>query len=77
MPRQAIVWECEHCGKKRNYSRAWIEKHEASCMANPDSKNCYKCIHLGISFVGETYCNMGVENRKSYTAQTCEYYEEK
>lgn len=72
MPRQAIVWECEHCGKKRNYSKTWIEKHEASCMANPDSKNCYKCKHLK----EEKSCIKGMENRKSYTAQTCKHYEE-
>ncbi len=70
MPRQVIVWECEHCKKKRNFSKTWIEKHEASCMANPNGKNCYRCI-----YINESGCSKLIGDRKYYTAQNCQYYE--
>lgn len=42
MARRTFAYECRYCGK---LFRSWdlAERHERSCLKNPDSINCIKC----------------------------------
>ena len=44
MARHVLAWQCEYCGalKKSHYI---AQRHEKSCIKNPNAKNCLICIH--------------------------------
>ncbi len=73
MANQVIMWQCEHCKQKQAFNKKWVEKHEQSCMANPNSKNCFKCKN----YIKETKtCSKCDTPKVYYTALTCTEYEQ-
>lgn len=41
--RERIIYECEHCHKKRLLSKYQMKEHEEKCFYNPNVKACITC----------------------------------
>lgn len=41
--RERIIYECEHCYKKRLLSKYQMKEHEEKCFYNPTTKSCITC----------------------------------
>ncbi len=44
MARRIIAWECKYCGEIKKSEKIAL-RHEASCLKNPDAKNCTLCVN--------------------------------
>lgn len=42
MARQVLAWQCKYCGEIKK-TRNIAERHEKTCLQNPDAKNCVLC----------------------------------
>lgn len=42
---ERIIYECEHCGKRRYLSKYQMHVHETICWYNPKNKACNTCEH--------------------------------
>lgn len=44
MARRILAWECRHCGAIKK-SETICNRHEQTCLQNPDARNCILCKH--------------------------------
>ncbi|MDU2680151.1 hypothetical protein [Clostridium sp.] len=44
--RERIIYECEHCNKKRLINKTQMRKHEDICWFNSKNKTCLTCEHF-------------------------------
>jgi hypothetical protein len=44
MARRVLAWECGYCGELKKTENI-ANRHEASCLKNPNAKNCVLCTH--------------------------------
>lgn len=43
--RERIIYECEHCNKKKLINKTQMKRHEDICWFNPKNKTCLTCKH--------------------------------
>lgn len=48
MATRTLAYECMYCGTLKR-SKNICERHEKTCLSNPEAKNCIRCIHSGKS----------------------------
>lgn len=41
--REKLIYECEHCGKKRLINKTAMKRHEDNCWWNLTNKTCVTC----------------------------------
>lgn len=58
--KERIIYECEHCEKKRYMSKYQMRDHEKICWYNPKNKACNTCEHN--TYDGTRYCELGIKN---------------
>lgn len=54
MATRVLAYECQYCGALKKTKRT-CERHEISCLKNPNARNCILCTH-SIKEEGETIC---------------------
>lgn len=76
MARRIIAWECKYCGEiKKNETIAL--RHEATCIKNPEARNCILCIHsIPNSITGKLFCQKGKTCSRAVSAG-CEHFKRK
>lgn len=57
--KERIVYECEHCSKKRYLSKYKTRDHESICWYNPKVKACNSCNHNYYNVV--RICELGIK----------------
>ena len=78
MARRILAYECQYCGAiKRNKKIA--ERHEITCMSNPEAKNCILCIHrrripVDLDGGGELVCNRRQITCSRAVSAKCEHF---
>lgn len=57
MAVRTLAYECKYCGALKK-TKTICERHEITCLQNPDAKNCVRCARIdkkdGISVCGVT-----------------------
>jgi len=41
--KERTIYQCEHCHKKRLFSKGAMENHEEKCWWNLENKSCVTC----------------------------------
>lgn len=72
MARRILAWECKYCGAIKK-SETICERHEKTCLKNPDARNCIVCKHSYNRDVKISCCKGKVCSRA--TSAKCEYFE--
>ena len=67
--KEIKAWVCSYCNKVMKYKKA-MEKHELSCMAGKEPRNCFVCDKVYFAKTCESY------GHPWYMHRTCEYCEE-
>ena len=44
--RERIIYECEHCNRKKLINKTQMRKHEDICWFNSKNKTCLTCEHF-------------------------------
>lgn len=44
MATRTLAYECKYCGTLKRTKNV-CERHELTCLSNPDAKNCILCQH--------------------------------
>ena len=64
MARRVFAYECRYCGKLfKTYKIA--ERHEVSCLKNPDKINCVDCYYFNPNYI------VKLTNGQIATQRTC------
>lgn len=51
---ERVIYQCEHCYKRKLMNKSAMKKHEKECWYNPENKTCVTCKY------GEQFLNYGV-----------------
>lgn len=70
--KRVIRYKCEYCQKLAARPET-IQRHEATCLKNPNGKNCYMC---EMAYMGEYYYEDGYSERTMKDQCMCAYTEE-
>lgn len=74
MPRRILAWECRYCGAIKK-SETICNRHEITCLSNPDARNCIVCKHSHTPApVGPLKCRKGKICSRATSAK-CEHFE--
>ncbi len=73
MAKQVLAWRCRYCGVLKRTENIAL-RHEASCLKNPDAKNCAFCIHSKAS-EGVLVCKVRDLKCTRAVSVKCEYFE--
>ena len=44
MATRTLAYECMYCGTLKK-SKNICERHEKTCLSNPEAKNCVRCVN--------------------------------
>lgn len=69
--KERIIFECEHCRKKRYMSKYQMHVHESICWYNPKNKACNTCEHADYAY-NVRYCAVGFINVTTIPKVNCE-----
>jgi len=70
---ERIIYECEHCRKKRLLSKYQMREHESICWYNPSNEACNTCENN--SYDGDTrFCEIGIVNQDGTTRSKPEVF---
>lgn len=73
MAKRVLAWECRYCGAIKK-SETICERHERTCLKNPDARNCIVCQHSGTNVPGGSLrCRKGKTCSRATSAK-CEYF---
>jgi len=67
--KEIKAYACEHCNKVMKYKKA-MEKHELSCMAGKEPRNCFVCDKVYFAKTCESY------GHPWYMHRTCDFCQE-
>ena len=70
---ERIIYECEHCEKRRYMSKYQMRDHEKICWYNPKNKACNTCEHN--TYNGTRYCELGIANSNLKPEVNCESWQ--
>lgn len=58
--KERIIYECEHCNKKRLINKTQMKNHEDMCWYNLKNKTCLTCEYFEYRSVQyePKYCNL-------------------
>lgn len=72
MAIRTLAYECIHCGTLKK-SKNICERHEKTCLCNPEAKNCIRCINIS---KGENGLVCSVTNKRCSVAVSadCEHF---
>ena len=81
MARRILAWQCRYCGVIKK-SETICERHERTCLKNPDARNCIVCEHsfkptVEFLFDEEPACSLMCHKGKvcsRATSAKCEYF---
>lgn len=71
MARRVLAWECRYCGAIKK-SETICNRHEKTCLKNPDARNCIVCAHSAKS-VSALICSKGKVCSRATSAK-CEHF---
>lgn len=49
---ERIIYQCEHCNRKRYFNKTQMKVHEENCWYKPENKTCVTCYYN--NFYGES-----------------------
>jgi len=58
--KERIIFECEHCRKKRLLSKYQMRDHEDICWYNTENQSCKTCKHIDNKHPVQ-HCYIGIE----------------
>lgn len=64
MATRTLAYECMYCGTLKR-SKNICERHEKTCLSNPEAKNCIRCIN---SYNSEKGLLCKIDNRRCSVA---------
>lgn len=67
--RERIIYECEHCNKKRLLNKIKMKQHENICWYNDKNKTCITCGYN--LFDGENNCCALNQNKNKKPIINC------
>lgn len=71
MATRTLAYECQYCGTLKRTKNV-CERHELTCLQNPDAKNCIRCQHMRdgesgrVCFVTGKRCSVAVSASCGY-----------
>lgn len=65
---ERVIYQCEHCYKRKLMNKSAMKKHEKECWYNPENKTCVTCKYVEIYPKLRGYYN--VCNHPSRTIRT-------
>ena len=72
MAKRVLAWECRYCRAIKK-SENICERHEKTCLHNPDARNCIRCVHSNKTENG-LVCKKGKVCSRATSAK-CEHFE--
>lgn len=75
MARRVLAWECRYCGTIKK-SETICERHEKTCLKNPDARNCVVCQHSHKPEGDSLSCLKGKKCSRATSAK-CEHFKRK
>lgn len=72
MATRTLAYECMFCGALKK-SKNICERHEKTCLSNPDAKNCVRCTHSLNSDNG-LICEMSLKRCSVAISANCENF---
>lgn len=84
MARRILAWECRYCGAIKK-SETICDRHEITCVKNPDARNCIVCknsFKRTVEFLVDNETGPSLLCRKGKvcsraTSAKCEHFERK
>lgn len=73
MVRQILAWQCRYCGGVKK-TKHIAERHEITCLQNPDAKNCVLCVN-SITDPGFLFCSVRGIKCSSAVSASCEQFQ--
>lgn len=74
--RERIIYECEHCNRKKLINKTQMKKHEDICWFNLKNKTCVTCDHYEYE-PGYRYCYLKQEQLENKPIVECKDWREK
>lgn len=72
MAIRTLAYECKFCGALKR-SKTICERHEETCLQNPNAKNCIRCEHHEFNQVqGITVCSITGKKCSSAVSAKCQ-----
>ena len=75
MATRTLAYECKYCGTLKRTKNV-CERHELSCLKNPDAKNCIYCEHMK-SVEGIKVCAVNGKKCSVAVSSSCTRYSKK
>lgn len=78
MARRILAWECKYCGAIKK-SETICDRHERTCLQNPDARNCIVCQYSyksGTESSSSLMCSKGKICSRATSAK-CEHFRRK
>lgn len=72
MATRTLAYECMYCGALKR-SKNICERHEKTCLSNPESKNCVRCKNSGSSSKG-LMCKVTHKRCSVAVSADCEHF---
>lgn len=72
MATRTLAYECMYCGTLKK-SKHICERHEKTCLCNPEAKNCIRCIN---AYKSEKGLLCSIDNKRCSVAVSadCEHF---
>lgn len=75
MARQILAWQCRYCGDVKK-TRKIAERHEKTCLKNPEAKNCVLCIHsMNDPYTNTLVCSVRKLNCSRAVSADCDQFQ--
>ena len=72
MATRTLAYECKYCGTLKRTKNV-CERHELTCLQNPDAKNCILCQHSTNAANGRV-CEVTRKRCSRAVSATCEHF---
>ncbi|WP_251862144.1 hypothetical protein [Clostridium sp. Marseille-Q2269] len=83
--KERIIFQCEHCNKKRLINKSAMEKHEERCWWNTKNKTCVTCKYnntpvvesaMGVLIYERECSKIGYKSNSNKPIVNCNQWEE-